>query len=477
MSNAQLQNLESSVLTCKKCKKYIKITYCPSCRAFYSISFKSVENQYYTMRCRRCHTTFTVDFPLPEKKKQPEKKVIPSPVEKRKKEPEIAQNKGSAVTLKSKKKVKPEKASPGKKKPAVDTREEKTPIHFKGKTLIGYNLRELLAVCASAFSLPRLVTASVGVVAIFFLYGLYEALESSFFSGYITSEQIALRSFLNLFPLALIFFIFIETSSLISRMTLENIFFNRKLGVLPLLKFFSRTWFPVFVSNIFILVAANTVITLFGNIPVVGPILFSLFFLPLYLLSVFILVTLFFGFWFYPPIIAYRNTGVLHNIKNFWHFLKKHNFTLFYIVPILMMLASFVFAGLYLIHSGALSLSLLITNGAGGKSVSGVLASIPPDLLRISELSFFGNAMGSFKDLISGLLFSQYAGGLFVGIVLASLSVLLAASFISLVSTLSTHVYILMERGVDIDDRKKLRLLGILVLMLGGILMVKRLFS
>jgi hypothetical protein len=64
-----------------------------------------------------------------------------------------------------------------------------------------------------------------------------------------------------------------------------------------------------------------------------------------------------------------------------------------------------------------------------------------------------------------------------VGIALASVSVVLAAFFISLVSTLSTHVYILMERGVDLDDRKKFHLLGILVLLLAGIVMFSKFFS
>ncbi len=439
VNTTQLKKLDSSVLTCKKCKKFIKITFCPSCGAFYSISFKSVENRYYTMRCRKCHTTFTVDFPFSQNESQPEKRTSSTHDEKRKKKPVAGRT---------------------------------------GKSLFNqYNLRELLAVSASAFSLPGITAASVGVIAALLIFFLSEIFQSALLGAYIGPEQTALRSFLNLFPLSLVFFVFILTSALISRMTLERIFYNRGLGVVTLLRFISRTWLPVFMSNIFILLVVNTVITLFGNIPGVGPIIFSLLFLPLYLISILMVITLFFGFWFYPPIIAYRNTGILSNIKNFFTFLKKQNMALLFVVPILMMITSIAFAALSLLHTGALSLSLLITDGAGGEPVSGLLASIPPGLLRISELTFFGNEMGRFKDLVSGLVFSQHAGGLFVGIVLASLSVLLAASFISLVSTLSTHVYILMERGVDVDDRKKLRLLGILVLLLAGIVLVKKLIS
>ena len=38
------------------------------------------------------------------------------------------------------------------------------------------------------------------------------------------------------------------------------------------------------------------------------------------------------------------------------------------------------------------------------------------------------------------------------------------------------HIYVLMERGIDVDDGKKLRILSILVLILIGIYFIKRAF-
>lgn len=431
------------------------------------------------MRCRRCHVPFTVDFPFPERIKRSEKNETLLPHEMRDQNPFSEINRGPGADMNIRKEGKPKKPPLISKKVISDNGKDKqakiiTPSG--GKIFTGYTLRELLVVCGPAFSFPELVVASVGVIIAFFMYTFSESFQRVIFDQFFPSMPVMVRSFLNLFPFALILFIFIQTSALISRMFQERIFYNREPGAGRLTGFIGRTWLPAFLGNFFIIAAVNTLITLFGNVPFVSPLLFSLILLPLYLLSLLVIITLFFGFWFYPPIIAAGNTGMINTIRNFRDFLKKHKFTLPVIVPVLIMTVSIIYAVLSLLHTGALSLSLLIMDGTGSELVAGLPGSVPPFLLRVSEFSLFGNGAGRFKELVSGLVFSQHVGGFIIGMVLASVSVLLAASFISLVSTLSTHVYIHMERGVNIDDRKMLRLLGTLVLLLAGMVLVKKMF-
>ena len=60
----QISSLSYSILPCKQCSKFIKITTCPHCQSFYSITFTSTQQTKYSLTCERCAKPFSIEFPL-----------------------------------------------------------------------------------------------------------------------------------------------------------------------------------------------------------------------------------------------------------------------------------------------------------------------------------------------------------------------------------------------------------------------------
>ncbi len=461
LTGSQIKGLKQSVLTCKKCYNYIKITFCPYCRSFYSITFTHVEHRYYNMKCRKCFKLFKVDFPL-----------IRNSV--------VNNNDGilKGDSLSDKEKITKSVSSYGSYESTSKTFKSNgtASVEFKGKTLNSFNVKELFSICFSSFSISKLIVASIGISLIVLSLFAFDSFEAFIISFFDIDNSRNFRSFMNIFPAAIVFFLFILTSSLISGITMEKIFFNGKWSIKRTFNFISKVWFSVFVSNIFLLLLFNSMLVIFANIPVVGPVLFSILFLPIYVISFIVSVLIALGFWFYPPIVAYRSTGIAANTKNFYHFLKKHNFTLLYIVPILTIVSGLILSGIYILHHGALSFINIISAGITGENIVKTFSSIPVKMLKLSEISFLTNDMTLYKSLSEGFFINHQIGGFIIGMALIIISMLLFASFISITGTLSSHIYILMERGADIDDSKKLRLLTILVLILLGIFLFKKIF-
>lgn len=421
----------------------------------------------YSFKCKKCMKSFVVDFSSGSRLKKEEKPVtVKKPIleitEKKEKPPAINNN----ITVKAENNIPVMKSEPVQKESG---------IHIKGKTFSDLNLKEIFSIAFTAFSPQKLLISSLAVVAIALLLFAYNSMESLIFTSRAMKEYGDMRIFFNIFPLAIVFFVFILASSLVSKITIEKIFFNRIPELSHSLVFAARIMAPVFICNVLILLLLNTVLVLFGKIPLVGPVVFSLLFLPVYVISFVILVVVFLGFWFYPPMVAFRNTGIAENMGNFYHFIKKHNFVLLYVIPIMAISEIIIFSGIYLLHYGSLSISIFFIRGISGENMGKLFSSLPPPLLRIAEPSLFGTDIGFFKSLMGGLSSAHHAGGAILGFVMAFISVLLFGIFISITATLSTHVYIMMERGIDIDDAKKGRLLFLLVMMLLGIFLMKML--
>jgi hypothetical protein len=105
-----------------------------------------------------------------------------------------------------------------------------------------------------------------------------------------------------------------------------------------------------------------------------------------------------------------------------------------------------------------------------------IFSAVPQSFLSVSDLTIMGSDAGLFRSLLGNLFLGHTIGGFIMGLVFSLISILLFSSFIAISATLSSHLYIMMERDTDVDDRSKLRVLLLLVLILAGVFFIKKIF-
>lgn len=449
LTRHQMKNIGNAIFSCTNCKKSIKITICPHCNTLYSITFSAGGAEKYRFRCKKCDRSFVVEFPAVHETRQkrysthemPEKK-IDKGSERRERKREIPQQRSGIV--------------------------------FRGPLLREFTVKELLTICLSAFTPEKLIVSASGLIVLILLLFGYSSLEGALFETALFREALILKTVLTLIPLALLFIGIIIILAIVSRITLEKIFFQTQWTLQKTRIFIAKIGIPVLVSNILILLSGSIVLILFGKIPLVGPLFYALLFLPIYLISLVILLTVLIGFWFYPPILAYREVGIIKNIIHLYHFVKRHNLTLIIVIPILITGSAILFTVIYFLHVGAFSLTLFLSKALLGEGVDRLFSAIPFYLSRISDLSLIGTDISIYKSFMTDLLLTHQIGGVLIGVFLSVLSILLFASYLSIIGTISSHIYIVMERNIDISDRKKIKLLLVLLLLLLALYLLRR---
>ena len=294
--NKDATGLNRSIITCSKCNNFIKIILCPHCKSFYSVTFTTVDSPRYRFQCKKCSKSFVVDFP-----------VIKEPLKKNKIETKDKKNEKVKVKAQKGKDILTHKAVTKKPESKKENR-QKPRIVFKGKTLTGFSVKEVFSICFTSFRLSKIIAAAFFIISIIMLLTLFNGLETAILANFDISNSRNIKSFVQLFPFAIIFSFYILSAALISRITLEEIFNNRKLSIKNSLVFLTDILGSVLISNITVLVLLNSIFLLFGMIPGVGPVIFSLLFFPIYIFSFLIISVSVLGFWFYPPIIAFRNS-------------------------------------------------------------------------------------------------------------------------------------------------------------------------
>jgi predicted Zn finger-like uncharacterized protein len=455
----QLRDMRDSIFICQRCQRSIKIVFCPHCGSSYSITFSAIHRDIYSFRCKRCERSFTVGFPIVQNTVEARRSTLEGVSPERGKKAKEDSNK--SIIHRSR----VERSEPSGRG-----------IAFKDSTFKEFNLRELLIVCSGAFSRTKLIVSASVLMVLFLIMLLYSKINGFLFNSFLVRNSQFLKSLLNLFPVFLSFFVIILILAIISRITLERIFLDSVWNFRKTMRYISKIAMPVFISNVLILFLGNLVFILFGRIPIVGPVLYSILFFPIYLISLLIIITLIIGFWFYPPILAYKEVGVLKNVIHLFHFIKRHNFSLILIIPILTIIFSIFFIIIYLLHLGVFSFTNFLSKLILQDNVERLFSAMPLSLMRISDLSFVGTDISIYKSFVSDLLLSHQIGGVIIGVVLATISIFLFASYISVIGTISSHVYIIMERDSAIPDRKKIKLLLIVVLLLLGIYIIKRIY-
>jgi hypothetical protein len=428
LTTEQVEGLSHSILPCAKCNKFIKISICPYCYSYYSITFTSTNQEKYKLTCEQCAKPFVVDFPLIKD----------------------ANNTGSRFDLLQNRDAAPSAQS------------------------VSFTLGNLFSICGSAFTLPKLAVAAIAIIiSLILLMGYNLAINLAFTSGEFVSNDY-IKSFLTIIPFAIIFFAYMMASAIIARITIDAINASYVFTARRALEFLIRAFPPVFLTNIFLFISVELVFILFGKIPIVGPVLFAVLFLPIYITSLCIVILLAIGIWFYPPLIAGSDGGTISSIRSFLRFVRKQNFNLAYTIPLMTILTGLTFTCIYLLHYSSFKLSIHLAKSVLTDDGEKIFSSIPSALLQLSDLATIGSETGLYKSLLNNLLLAHTIGGSIIGIVFSLISIVLFASFISISSTLSTHLYIMMEKGTDMDDASKLRILMLLVLILFGIFLVKK---
>ena len=456
VTRQQAQNSESSVIHCTRCEKRIKLQFCPHCGSFYSITFSNIKSGRYKYRCSRCMKDFAIEFP------------------------DDAGNPGFAPQA-VKPAARPDQAPV---QPAEEPRPPRTTVaapaekievaNFINNSINSFSINELFEAAAGAFTLKKLAVSSAGVTVMLLLLWIFDRAGTILSGGAFTINQFT-GSFLALFPLAIIFSLYTATAALVSRLTLDRIFSGNDTEAADFMKFSLKNAPAVFAGNVVLLLAVSGLLMLFGRIPLLGPVIFSLVFLPVYLISILIFLFCFIGLWFYPPIAAHREKGIRGSIMGLLVFIKKHNLSLLYMIPVILLVSIIVFSALFIIHTSAFSLTISLSKWLVSSDAGGVFSSIPASFVKASEATIAGAGSGLFRQLSANLGMTQHFGGFILGISMTVITVALLSVAVSVTATISSHIYIVMERGLTIDDRKKGAVFLILTLMLAVILLVKKL--
>jgi hypothetical protein len=218
------------------------------------------------------------------------------------------------------------------------------------------------------------------------------------------------------------------------------------------------------------------ILILFGRIPYAGTMLYALLFLPIYLLSLCFILGGVVGIWFYPPILARYGEGITGTLRRLYLFVREQNFTLVFAVPFLFVFTSACFIIVYLLHYGALSLTMSLSRSLLTEDLARIFAGMPFPLQRMVDFFMPGTDVKVLRSLWGDVFLSHQAGGIIIGLVLLGVSVLLFASLLSFTATLSARVYLLLDNREDLDRRRIIELLLVVVLLLAGLFFLKKFF-
>jgi len=447
---AQANDVDASVITCRKCSKKIKFQFCPHCGAFYSITFSNIKHGKYKYSCKRCMKDFAIEFKPKEISRPaaiPEKETLPG----QKHEPITGPDEEVIVS------------------------KTDTPVSFISNSINTFSAGELFKSVSEAFTAKKIIISAAGVICMLLVIQLFSSIESLLVKPGTAAITPFAGSLINLFPMAIIFSFYTLFASVVSKITLDRIFHSKETSTEEIIRFTLKTGPGVFAGNIIILLSISSLLILFGKIPFLGPLLFSLAFLPVYLMSIAVFILCFIGLWFYPPISAHRENGIFNNFKNLVMFIKKHNLNIIFMIPVILLVAAITFSLIFFIHLSAFSLSIAMSKWLLNQDASMIFSSIPALFIKASESTFAGLNSGIFKELNSSLLMTHHMGGFILGVILLAITVFLLSLALSITATISSHIYIVMERGISIDDRKKAVVLFILMMLMTLLIMFRKL--
>ncbi len=450
----KLANSINSIMTCQTCSRVLSIAACPHCRAIYTVTFPSTLQDSYTVECIKCDEEFTIHSSQENTIKKnlilrgpQEPKSIQQPPKEKKSSPSA---RGTA-------------AYPA---PAI-----------AGMILHDFSAREFFKAAAAALTTNKIITAMAGIIIMGVLLLFSSGIEHKILNILPPEVYPYLRSLISLFTVVVIFFIYVMTSSIISRITIEQVYFSGEWNPIRTLRFVSAAAFLLFVGTLAIPAVIKLLFVLFGAVPVVKPGIFIMIFLPIYSVSFVLTMATGAGFWFFPSIISMRMAGAGEQRSGLFAFIWKNNFSLLYTILILSIMTGLIFGAVYILQRGIFTLAASIGKQYMTPDNLSIFSTMSSNFLGLTKLPFSGSDIGAYKSLIQNFIFSGALGANVIGVLTILSSLTLFSIFIAVISSLSTHVYILMESGIDTDNSRKIRFLLRMIFVLAVLFIIRKLIT
>ncbi|HQO02249.1 MAG TPA: hypothetical protein PLI62_08260 [Spirochaetota bacterium] len=460
LTGEQVSSLTDSTMQCARCGRRIKIAFCPECRASYSITFAKAAGNRYTLTCQRCGHPFIIEISSGGKK-APQPALPLSPVS-----PPEQPRKNQAAPVESEFRETAAQKRPGPEKLKQQSYNSEN----------SFSPGDILRACGRAFTPQRLLISSAGIIFLLLSLIIFDAAAPAASSGSPMEQSGVLYSFISFIPVILFIFFFLLIATAVSRITLMETEYNERCSTAQSLRFTGSQIIPITLSNIVVLLLANTLLILFGKIPLIGPIFYSLLFLPIYVISVIFILFCVIALWFYPPVLAQEKKGFLSGAGDLLAFIKSHNLTLLIIIPVLIITSTIIFTFITMIHHGALSIAVSMSKSILQSDLSRVFTAIPFSFQKIIDFPFMLSRIRTVESFIGELIVSYHVGGIILGVALSAITVLIYAGMASFIATISTYVFVILEKREDVEDRKKIELLLLIVLLLAALLLFKKLF-
>ncbi len=457
LSNDAIAALDNSIMRCDGCGHRIKIAFCPKCKTSYAITFSSAKAARYSLTCRQCGNPFTIEFPLPAETARER----PAPQEAQAREAPMPRRPLSGQPRRADRMPYPHETG---RRRAADMLPN------------GTTLRQTLSICAGAFTPVRMLYAAAGVILASLLIGIVESAQSALHASTAPRESAFLSSLLSFLPVVLFLFSYLLAATPIARITIASALGRPHGTVREHAAFMTRGIMPIVLGSLCVLLIANTLLILFGKIPLIGPVFYSLLFLPIYLISLAFIVVGVVAFWFYPAVLAQAGGGLAGSATSFIGFVRRHNLNLLVIIPILGIASLLVFTFISLIHHGALSLALSLSSGVLQDDLSRTFTAIPFSLQKLVDFPVLISRMRLTQSFIGELMVSHRIGGVILGTSLAAIGLVIYSAMLSFVATASSYVYLVLERKEDVEDGKKIEVLAVIVLLLAALFLVKKVF-
>lgn len=447
------ERLPSGVFVCKTCGKKIKLAFCPECGISYSIGFNRQLQGRYQLKCRRCGREFHILFEtsIPQKAAR----VLPDG--------------GQCALWGNDGVVCASHSQTVQKETRTSIPKERTSEPAFAEKLFSFEAARRYFI--SIFKIKKIMAAAAGVLALAVLLMASEWARSVLQRFEFITQNHFMLHILNFFEIFCFAIVIASVNVIIARLT-EVSASEGEMSVKDLARFGIIRAIPILTGVAGIIIVFNMLVVLFNLIPAMSPILYSLFILPIYLLSIAIVLLSLIAFWFYPPLLA-SVENVRSSITGFINFLRNHHATLL-VSTLLLSVSALVFAGLLLFFCRiTASLALSLSEAFLGDELTKVIFPVSADVGDALNFMVIFSRISMMHHAVRELLFAHRIGGILLGTVMIFLSTVMYSVILSGIGTLSAWAY----RGIvsgKFPDARKIR---IFLFTLGLILVVMYLFK
>lgn len=491
VNTQEIEQSTSSIISCPHCHSSIKLTFCPECGISYSIVLGGIAPGRYTAKCKKCATEFYIEIPRVETNTT-EKTATPKPVFPAK--PKITDPLSQKKPLVSEKRKQPETdlhqhvnhqkedtRQPHQKRTAPaalpNDKKKRSPLTESFYTRTAqrqFSLKNIVSGVFRSFSLNNLLLMGLCIIAAGTI-----AYSASFLKTLILPTQnfnAYAKSFFQIIPISLIFSVFTAFATVISKSVIAANMMAPKEPESSL-SLFGRTLFSSVAVGLPGLVLVTALLVFLTRIPAAGTLLFSLVFLPVYLGSLVGVILLTVGIWFLPSLAVHKNNSLLGSPAALVGFIRKYNFRLFYIIPVLFMIAGGIIGTLLFLHISALTLFKVISFTISGESAGQALAGIPVLFSQIAGYSIFGENANLLNFLNGGETVLAQTGGFVIGMIFTAITFFIYVFGLTFAVIASSHIYVQLEKEKDYGDRGKWQLFVSLAFMYILLILLKILFT